>query len=166
MLAEACQMPHEVRKYFGETGDEFHMGFHFPVMPRVSFFDDGKGMLEREREKLKDREKRFDHVQIYMSIKREDGTCLKEIMENTPDIPPNCQWVTFLRNHDELTLGTLLFSSQSWHLLFSIFWPSFPSCDQRTHALSLLSSLLHNSSPFSPSSLIFLVLGPKLIFFE
>jgi len=75
MLAEACQMPHEVRKYFGETGDEFHMGFHFPVMPR-----------------------------IYMSIVRGDGTCLKEIMENTPDIPPNCQWVTFLRNHDELTL--------------------------------------------------------------
>ncbi len=40
-----------------------------------------------------------------MSIKREDGTCLKEIMENTPPIPHNCQWVTFLRNHDELTLG-------------------------------------------------------------
>lgn len=36
MLAEACQMPNEVRKYFGDNGDEFHMGFHFPVMPRVS----------------------------------------------------------------------------------------------------------------------------------
>jgi trehalose synthase len=85
MLAEACQMPHEVRKYFGETGDEFHMGFHFPVMPR-----------------------------IYMSIKREDGTCLKEIMENTPNIPPNCQWVTFLRNHDELTLEMVTPEERKW----------------------------------------------------
>ncbi|EFA80195.1 Alpha amylase family protein [Heterostelium album PN500] len=76
ILAEACQMPKEVRKYFGEgEGDEFHMGFHFPVMPR-----------------------------IYMAIKRGDGQCLKDIMEQTPDIPTTCQWVTFLRNHDELTL--------------------------------------------------------------
>ncbi|KYQ93335.1 Alpha amylase family protein [Tieghemostelium lacteum] len=75
ILAEACQMPDEVRKYFGENGDEFHMGFHFPVMPR-----------------------------IYMSIMRENGDCLREIMEKTPEIPVKCQWVTFLRNHDELTL--------------------------------------------------------------
>eukprot|EP01133_Synstelium_polycarpum_P015865 gene15865-18851_t len=76
ILAEACQMPDEVRKYFGDgDGDEFHMGFHFPVMPR-----------------------------IYMAIKRGDGACLKEIMEKTPPIPSLCQWVTFLRNHDELTL--------------------------------------------------------------
>ncbi|EGG20806.1 proteasome activator complex subunit 4 [Cavenderia fasciculata] len=76
ILAEACQMPNEVRKYFGEgEGDEFNMGFHFPVMPRV-----------------------------YMSIMRGDGQCLKEIMELTPPIPATCQWVTFLRNHDELTL--------------------------------------------------------------
>ncbi|GAM28561.1 hypothetical protein SAMD00019534_117370 [Acytostelium subglobosum LB1] len=76
MLAEACQMPNEVRKYFGEgVGDEFHMGFHFPVMPR-----------------------------IFMAIKRGEGSCLKEIMDQTPEIPATCQWVTFLRNHDELTL--------------------------------------------------------------
>lgn len=85
MLAEACQMPNEVRKYFGDTGDEFHMGFHFPVMPR-----------------------------IYMSIKREDGTCLKDIMEDTPPIPPNCQWVTFLRNHDELTLEMVTPEERKW----------------------------------------------------
>lgn len=78
-------MPHEVRKYFGETGDEFQMGFHFPVMPR-----------------------------IYMAIKREDGTCLKEIMEATPEIPPNCQWVTFLRNHDELTLEMVTPDERKW----------------------------------------------------
>jgi len=76
ILAEACQLPNEVRKYFGEgEGDEFHMGFHFPVMPR-----------------------------IYMSIMRGKGECLREIMESTPSIPSTCQWVTFLRNHDELTL--------------------------------------------------------------
>eukprot|EP01132_Coremiostelium_polycephalum_P006232 gene6232-7762_t len=74
ILAEACQLPNEVRKYFGD-GDEFHMGFHFPVMPK-----------------------------IYMAIKRGKGECLKEIMESTPQIPSTCQWVTFLRNHDELTL--------------------------------------------------------------
>ncbi|KAN0029375.1 hypothetical protein ACTFIV_011266 [Dictyostelium citrinum] len=74
ILAEACQMPDEVRKYFGD-GDEFHMGFHFPVMPR-----------------------------IYMSIMRSKSECLRDIMESTPEIPSTCQWVTFLRNHDELTL--------------------------------------------------------------
>ncbi|KAL6065869.1 maltose alpha-D-glucosyltransferase [Balamuthia mandrillaris] len=76
LLAEACQMPDQVRKYFGDgDGDEFHMGFHFPVMPR-----------------------------IFMSLRKEDCTSLKEILEETPEIPPKCQWMTFLRNHDELTL--------------------------------------------------------------
>jgi maltose alpha-D-glucosyltransferase/alpha-amylase len=68
LLAEACQMPAQVREYFGD-GDEFHMGFHFPVMPR-----------------------------IYMSIKKEDFSSLKQILAETPEIPPNCQWCTFLRN--------------------------------------------------------------------
>jgi len=74
LLCEACQPPAEVRSYFG-NGDEFHMGFHFPVMPY-----------------------------IFLSIKSGDYTSLKEVMAETPEIPPNCQWVTFLRNHDELTL--------------------------------------------------------------
>eukprot|EP01118_Nematostelium_gracile_P009993 TRINITY_DN3395_c0_g1_i1.p1 TRINITY_DN3395_c0_g1~~TRINITY_DN3395_c0_g1_i1.p1 ORF type:complete len:598 (-),score=134.10 TRINITY_DN3395_c0_g1_i1:30-1823(-) len=74
ILAEACQMPVDVREYFGDS-DEFHMGFHFPVMPR-----------------------------IFMSIKAQDCTSLKNILAETPDIPKECQWVTFLRNHDELTL--------------------------------------------------------------
>eukprot|EP01113_Clastostelium_recurvatum_P029117 TRINITY_DN3514_c0_g1_i3.p1 TRINITY_DN3514_c0_g1~~TRINITY_DN3514_c0_g1_i3.p1 ORF type:complete len:680 (+),score=219.69 TRINITY_DN3514_c0_g1_i3:59-2041(+) len=84
LLAEACQMPEEVREYFGD-GDEFHMGFHFPVMPR-----------------------------IYMGIKREDSTCIKDIMAQTPAIPPNCQWVTFLRNHDELTLEMVTPEERKW----------------------------------------------------
>jgi len=74
MLAEACQLPEDVRDYFGD-GDEFHMGFHFPVMPR-----------------------------IFGSLMAEDATFLKKILAETPEIPSNCQWVIFLRNHDELTL--------------------------------------------------------------
>ncbi len=74
LLAEANQWPADVRLYFGE-GDEFHMGFHFPVMPR-----------------------------LFMAVRREERTPIVEILQQTPEIPPNCQWALFLRNHDELTL--------------------------------------------------------------
>jgi maltose alpha-D-glucosyltransferase/alpha-amylase len=74
LLAEANQWPSDVRAYFGE-GDEFHMAFHFPLMPRV-----------------------------FMAVELEDRKPLVEIMEQTPAIPETCQWGTFLRNHDELTL--------------------------------------------------------------
>jgi maltose alpha-D-glucosyltransferase/alpha-amylase len=74
LLAEANQWPADVRVYFGE-GDEFHMGFHFPVMPR-----------------------------LFMAVRKEDRTPIVEILQQTPDIPDNCQWAIFLRNHDELTL--------------------------------------------------------------
>ncbi|MFZ5471878.1 MAG: maltose alpha-D-glucosyltransferase [Myxococcota bacterium] len=74
LLAEANQWPSDVRVYFGE-GDEFHMGFHFPVMPR-----------------------------LFMGLRREERRPIVEIMQQTPEIPPNCQWAIFLRNHDELTL--------------------------------------------------------------
>src|SRR3984893_8343525 len=74
LLAEANQWPEDVREYFGE-GDECHMAYHFPLMPR-----------------------------IYMSIAQEDRYPITEIMQQTPDIPDSCQWAIFLRNHDELTL--------------------------------------------------------------
>ena len=74
LLAEANQWPSDVRVYFGE-GDEFHMGFHFPVMPR-----------------------------LFMAIRKEERTPIVEILNQTPEIPENCQWAIFLRNHDELTL--------------------------------------------------------------
>ena len=74
LLAEANQWPQDVRAYFGD-GDEFHMAFHFPVMPR-----------------------------IYMALARADRTPIVDILARTPPIPANCQWCTFLRNHDELTL--------------------------------------------------------------
>jgi maltose alpha-D-glucosyltransferase/alpha-amylase len=74
LLAEANQWPEDVRDYFGD-GDECHMAFHFPLMPRM-----------------------------YMAIAQEDRHPIVEIMEQTPDIPTNAQWAIFLRNHDELTL--------------------------------------------------------------
>ncbi|MFZ0580466.1 MAG: maltose alpha-D-glucosyltransferase [Candidatus Acidiferrales bacterium] len=74
LLAEANQWPADVRAYFAD-GDEFHMAFHFPLMPR-----------------------------IFMAVQLEDRKPIIEILEQTPQIPENCQWVTFLRNHDELTL--------------------------------------------------------------
>src|ERR1700755_1343788 len=73
-LAEANQWPSDVRPYFGDS-DECHMAFHFPVMPRM-----------------------------YMAIRKEDRTPIVDIMRQTPEIPPECQWAIFLRNHDELTL--------------------------------------------------------------
>jgi maltose alpha-D-glucosyltransferase/alpha-amylase len=74
ILAEANQWPEDVRPYFGD-GDEFHMAFNFPVMPR-----------------------------LYMALQKQDRSDIVEIMQRTPDIPQTCQWCTFLRNHDELTL--------------------------------------------------------------
>ncbi|MGH7506398.1 MAG: maltose alpha-D-glucosyltransferase [Longimicrobiales bacterium] len=73
-LAEANQWPEETVPYFGD-GDECHMGFHFPVMPR-----------------------------LFMSIHMEDRFPIVDILKQTPAIPEICQWATFLRNHDELTL--------------------------------------------------------------
>jgi maltose alpha-D-glucosyltransferase/alpha-amylase len=74
LLAEANQWPEDAQQYFGD-GDECHMSFHFPLMPRM-----------------------------YMSIAREDRFPITDIMRQTPAIPANCQWAIFLRNHDELTL--------------------------------------------------------------
>jgi len=74
LLAEANQWPADVRPYFGD-GDECHMAFHFPLMPRM-----------------------------FMAVRQEDRHPIVEILRQTPDIPENCQWAMFLRNHDELTL--------------------------------------------------------------
>ena len=74
LLAEANQWPADLRPYFGNE-DEFHMAFHFPLMPRM-----------------------------IMGVKLEDRKPITEILQQTPEIPPSCQWGLFLRNHDELTL--------------------------------------------------------------
>ena len=73
-LAEVNQWPEDVREYFG-NGDECHMAYHFPLMPRM-----------------------------YMAVASEDRQPIIDIMAQTPEIPDNCQWAVFLRNHDELTL--------------------------------------------------------------
>jgi maltose alpha-D-glucosyltransferase / alpha-amylase len=74
LLAGANQWPEDVQEYFGQ-GDECHVAYHFPLMPR-----------------------------IYMAIAQEDRFPITDILRQTPDIPSNCQWALFLRNHDELTL--------------------------------------------------------------
>jgi len=74
LLAEANQWPEDTAEYFGR-GDECHMAFHFPLMPRM-----------------------------YMALAREDRYPIIDILQQTPDIPDGCQWALFLRNHDELTL--------------------------------------------------------------
>ncbi len=74
LLAEANMWPEDVREYFGDD-DECHMAYHFPLMPRM-----------------------------YMAIAQEDRHPVIEILAQTPEIPPHCQWAIFLRNHDELTL--------------------------------------------------------------
>ncbi|PWU10273.1 MAG: maltose alpha-D-glucosyltransferase [Verrucomicrobia bacterium] len=74
LLAEANQWPEDAAAYFG-NGDECHMEFHFPLMPR-----------------------------LFMALQMEDCFPLIDILEQTPPIPKNCQWAIFLRNHDELTL--------------------------------------------------------------
>lgn len=77
LLGEANQWPEDVVEYFGdaETGYEFHLNFHFPVMPR-----------------------------LYMALAKEDRSSVVEILARTPETPEGAQWATFLRNHDELTL--------------------------------------------------------------
>ena len=75
LLAEANQWPEDAIEYFGKDGDECHMNFHFPLMPR-----------------------------LFMSLRMEDRYPIIDILEQTPPLPPGAQWAMFLRNHDELTL--------------------------------------------------------------
>ncbi len=84
MIAEANQWPEDVAEYFGD-GDEFHMCFHFPIMPR-----------------------------LYMAIRRHDKRPIVDILDRTPPLPPGAQWVTFLRNHDELTLEMVTPEERQW----------------------------------------------------
>ncbi len=84
LLAEANQWPEDAQEYFGQ-GDECHMSFHFPLMPRM-----------------------------YMAIARADRLPITDIMQQTPEIPEGCQWAIFLRNHDELTLEMVSSSERDY----------------------------------------------------
>ncbi|MBA4788815.1 MAG: maltose alpha-D-glucosyltransferase [Rhizobiales bacterium] len=85
LLAEANMWPEDTQQYFGEAGDECHMAFHFPLMPRM-----------------------------YMAIAKEDRFPITDILRQTPAIPDACQWAIFLRNHDELTLEMVTDSERDY----------------------------------------------------
>ncbi|MDP9045957.1 MAG: maltose alpha-D-glucosyltransferase [Pseudomonadota bacterium] len=123
LLAEANQWPEDVREYFGD-GDECHAAYHFPLMPRM-----------------------------YMAIAQEDRFPLTEIMQQTPDIPPNCQWAIFLRNHDELTLEMVTSKERDYMYLTYAADPRArinlgirrrlaPLMDNDTDRIKLMNSLL------------------------
>lgn len=84
LIAEANQWPEDLLPYFGD-GDEFHVCFHFPIMPR-----------------------------LFMALKSGDKTPIIDILTRTPAIPPGTQWMTFLRNHDELTLEMVTPEERKW----------------------------------------------------
>ncbi len=123
ILAEANQWPSDVRPYFGD-GDECHMAFHFPLMPR-----------------------------IYMALRQEDRLPVTEIMAQTPDIPESCQWGLFLRNHDELTLEMVTEEERDYMYLAYSADPRMrinigirrrlaPLLDNNRRRIELLNSLL------------------------
>jgi maltose alpha-D-glucosyltransferase / alpha-amylase len=130
ILAEANQWPSDVRPYFAD-GDECHMAFHFPLMPR-----------------------------IYMALRQEDRLPITDIMAQTPDIPANCQWGLFLRNHDELTLEMVTSDERDYMYLAYSADPRMrinigirrrlaPLLDNNRRRIELLNSLLF-SFPGTP----------------
>ncbi len=123
ILAEANQWPADVRPYFGD-GDECHMAFHFPLMPR-----------------------------IYMALRQEDRLPITDIMAQTPAIPEVCQWALFLRNHDELTLEMVTADERDYMYLAYSADPRMrikvgirrrlaPLVDNNRRRIELLNSLL------------------------
>ena len=130
ILAEANQWPADVRPYFGD-GDECHMAFHFPLMPR-----------------------------IYMALRQEDRLPITDIMAQTPSIPDNCQWGLFLRNHDELTLEMVTDDERDYMMLAYSADPRMrvnvgirrrlaPLVDNNRRRIELLNSILF-SFPGTP----------------
>lgn len=131
LLSEANQMPEDVIHYFGK-GDEMHMNFHFPLMPR-----------------------------FYMALAKADRSPMEAIMARTPKLPENCQWGTFLRCHDELTLEMVSEEERQWMWAFYAPEPRMrlnmgirrrlaPLVDNDPRKIMLLNSLLFTfgGSPF------------------
>jgi maltose alpha-D-glucosyltransferase / alpha-amylase len=123
ILAEANQWPSDVRPYFGD-GDECHMAFHFPLMPR-----------------------------IFMALRQEDRLPITDIIAQTPSIPETCQWGLFLRNHDELTLEMVTNDERDYMYLAYSADPRMrinlgirrrlaPLVDNNRRRIELLNSLL------------------------
>jgi maltose alpha-D-glucosyltransferase/alpha-amylase len=139
LLCEANQWPKDVRPYFGKMaegdGDEFHMAFHFPLMPR-----------------------------IFMALKREDASPIRWVLDNTPEIPANAQWCTFLRNHDELTLEMVTDEERQW------MWEQYAPDPRMRLNLGIrrrLAPLLDNNSQLVElaNSLLFTLPGAPIIYY-
>ncbi len=113
LLAEANQWPEDAVEYFGKNGEECHMSFHFPLMPRM-----------------------------FMGIQMEDRFPILDILDQTPPIPETCQWATFLRNHDELTLEMVTDEERDY------MWRVYATDTRARINLGIrrrLAPLLHNS---------------------
>ena len=134
LLCEANQWPAEVRDYFGD-GDEFHMAFHFPLMPR-----------------------------IFMSIRKGESEPIRWAMDQTPPIPENCQWGTFLRNHDELTLEMVTPEEREW--MWQQYAPQ-PRMRQNLGIRRRLSPLLDNDlrKIRLANSLLFTLPGSPILYY-
>ncbi|MDA0243649.1 MAG: maltose alpha-D-glucosyltransferase [Chloroflexi bacterium] len=111
LIAEANQWPQDLLPYFGD-GDEFHVCFHFPIMPR-----------------------------LYMAVKQENRHAILDILERTPAIPPGTQWMTFLRNHDELTLEMVTAEEREW--MWQMYAPD-PAMKSNLGIRRRLAPLLEN----------------------
>ncbi len=134
LLCEANQWPREVLEYFG-NGDEFHMAFHFPLMPR-----------------------------IFMAIRRGSTESIQWVIQQTPSIPNGCQWCTFLRNHDELTLEMVTEADRDW------MWREYAPDPRMRLNLGIrrrLASLLDNDPRkiLLANSLLFSLPGSPIIYY-
>ncbi len=134
LLCEANQWPKDVRPYLG-NGDQAHMGFHFPLMPR-----------------------------IFMSLKRGNRAPLVWVLEQTPEIPENCQWALFLRNHDELTLEMVSEEERQW--MWQHYAPN-PRMRLNQGIRRRLAPLLENDPRkiMLANSLIFSLPGTPIIYY-
>jgi maltose alpha-D-glucosyltransferase / alpha-amylase len=139
LLCEANMWPEDVLPYFGDpsepSGTEFQMGFHFPIMPR-----------------------------IFMALKKGDATDMIEILERTPPIPEECQWCTFLRNHDELTLEMVTEEERQW------MWEQYAPEPRMRLNLGIrrrLASLLDNDRRKIEvaNSILFTLTGSPIIYY-
>ena len=134
LLAEANQWPSDVRAYFGD-GDECHMAFHFPLMPRM-----------------------------FMGIRQEERHPIVEIMNQTPEVPDNCQWAIFLRNHDELTLEMVTDEERDY---MYTQYAADPEMRLNVGIRRRLAPLMENSRPRIElmNSLLFSMPGTPIIYY-
>jgi maltose alpha-D-glucosyltransferase/alpha-amylase len=134
LLAEANQWPSDVQAYFGD-GDECHMAFHFPLMPRM-----------------------------FMAVQQEERHPIVEILNQTPEIPPNCQWAIFLRNHDELTLEMVTDEERDY---MYAQYAADPRMRVNVGIRRRLAPLMENSRPRIElmNSLLFSMPGTPIIYY-